>query len=58
MLSRISRGEYDKLSHLLKYRNAIVHGFGADDFSDALVTDLMATIRRITSAASLDDGPN
>ncbi len=43
----ISRGEYNDLSRMLKYRNAIVHGFGADDFDDELVTALIDTVRRI-----------
>ncbi len=50
----ISREESDKLSHMLKYRNAIVHGFGTDDFGDDMVTDLIETIRRITADAAID----
>ena len=52
----ISRDEHDKLSHMLKYRNVLVHGFDADDFSGALVRDLISAMRRITSSATPDDG--
>ena len=45
----ISRDEYNDLSRMLKYRNAIVHGFGADDFDDELVTALIDTVRRIAA---------
>ena len=46
----ISRDEYDALTRMRKYRNAIVHGFGMDDFNDELVTGLLETIRRIMTA--------
>ena len=52
----ISRDDYDTLIRMRKYRNAIVHGFGMDDFSDAFVTDLIETIRHIMPRATLDDG--
>ena len=32
---------------MLKYRNAIVHGFGTDDFDDELATGLIDAARRI-----------
>ena len=54
----ISRDDYDTLTRMGKYRNAIVHGFGTDDFSDELVTDLIETTRRIMTTATLDDGSN
>ena len=41
-----------------KYRNAIVHGFGTDDFNGELVTELIATIRRIMTTPTLHDGSN
>ena len=52
----ISRDDYDTLTRMRKYRNAIVHGFGMDDFSDDLVTDLIETIRHIMTSATLYDG--
>ena len=54
----ISRDDYDALTRMRKYRNAIVHGFGMDDFSDKLVRDLIETLRRIMRSATLYDGPN
>ena len=54
----ISRSEYDALTRMRKYRNAIVHGFSIDDFSDQLVSDLIETIRRIRATSAEDDGPN
>ena len=54
----LSRDDYDALNRMRKYRNAIVHGFGMDDFNDELVTDLIETIRRIMATAPLDGGSN
>lgn len=52
----ISRGEYENLTSMRKYRNAIVHGFSARDFSHGLVNDLIETVRRIATTAHLSDG--
>ena len=46
-LGLISREEYRHLAKARKYRNAIVHGFRHDHFSDALATDLIETVRRM-----------
>ena len=54
----ISREEHDALSHMRKYRNAIVHGFVADDFSDELVVRLIETTKQIMTNATRDDGHN
>ena len=54
----ISRNEYDALTRMRKYRNAIAHGFSTDDFSNELVTELLGTIRRIETTSAVDDGPN
>ena len=54
----ISREDYDALTRMRKYRNAIVHGFGTDDFDDGLVAELIATIRRIMTTPALRDGSN
>ena len=54
----ISRDDYDALTRMRKYRNAIVHGFGMEDFSDEFVTELIETVRRIMTAAPLDGGSN
>ena len=54
----VSRNDYDALTRMRKYRNAIVHGFGTDDFNGELVTELIATIRRIMTTPTLRDGSN
>ena len=54
----ISREEYDSLAGMLRFRNAIVHGFSADDLSDALVTELIGTIRSIAATPASEDGPD
>ena len=46
------------LKRFQKYRNAIVHGFTMNDFSENLVTQLIETIRRIEREAALDDRSN
>ena len=45
----ISREEYQNLTDMRKYRNAIVHGFSVSDFNDDLVTELMELARRLTA---------
>ena len=55
-LGVVSREEYDNLVGMLKYRNAIVHGFSADDLSDDMVVELIGITRRIASTP--DDGPD
>ena len=56
----ISRDEYNHLTDMRKYRNAIVHGFSLSDFSSELITDLIETVRRIvtTTAQRNDDHDN
>lgn len=54
----ISRNDYDNLTRMRKYRNAIAHGFSTNDFSDELVTELIETITRITTTSAADDDPN
>lgn len=48
----ISRDEYRTLRGMLKYRNAIVHGFSLSDFRAELVAELIEAGRRIIAAAS------
>ena len=43
----ISRDEYHNLTSMRKYRNAIIHGFSLDDFSDELASGLIETVRRM-----------
>ena len=55
----ISRDEYNALTRMRKYRNAIVHGFSVDDFNPDVVTEMIETVRRIlTSTAQGNDGPD
>lgn len=51
----ISSDEYEKVSDMLKHRNAIAHGFGADEFSSDMVADLLGFTRLIT--ANSDNSP-
>jgi uncharacterized protein YutE (UPF0331/DUF86 family) len=46
----ISRDEYDTLAQMRKYRNAVIHGYRVDDFSDDMVANLIDTTRRIIDA--------
>lgn len=54
----VGRADYDFLTGLLRYRNAIAHGFTIDDFSEDLVEALLETTSRIASDASNSDNPN
>ena len=53
--SVISRAEYENLTSVRKYRNAIAHGFNARDFDDGLVKELIETVRRIATTSSLSN---
>ena len=54
----ISRNDHELLTRLQKYRNAIVHGFGVDEFDGELVTKLIATAKRILNARAVGDDSN
>ena len=43
----ISREDYDYLTDMMKYRNAIAHGFGVNGFSDEKVTELIGVVARL-----------
>ena len=43
----ISREDYDYLTDMMKYRNAIAHGFDFDGFSDDKVTELIGVVVRL-----------
>ena len=47
----ISQDDYERLSKMLPYRNAIVHGFAASDFDARQVHDLIAVVRKLQRAA-------
>ena len=46
-LGVISRSDYDDLRNMMKYRNAIVHGFSPSDFGNHMVTDLIGRVKSI-----------
>ena len=54
-LGVLSREEYDNLTKIQKYRNAIVHGFAVAEFNEGLVSDLIATGRRLTAAGRIEN---
>ncbi len=43
----IAREDYDYLTDMMKYRNAIAHGFDVNGFSDEKVTDLIKVVVRL-----------
>ena len=43
----ISREDYDYLADMMKYRNAIAHGFDVNGFSDEKVTELIRFVERL-----------
>ena len=43
----ISRDDYNFLTHVMKYRNALIHGFKPIDFDPTLVKDLISTTKRL-----------
>jgi uncharacterized protein YutE (UPF0331/DUF86 family) len=43
----ISREDYDYLTDMMKYRNAIAHGFDVNGFSDEKVTELIRFVMRL-----------
>ena len=51
-LGVISRSDYDDLRNMIKYRNAIVHGFSPSDFGNHMVTKLIGRVRSIVEEAA------
>jgi hypothetical protein len=43
----LSRGDYNFLTKVMKYRNALAHGFKTTDFDPALVTELVSLTKRL-----------
>ncbi len=43
----ITREDYDHLTNMLRYRNAIAHGFAVNDFDDAMAPELIAAVRML-----------
>jgi hypothetical protein len=48
----ISRDEYNFLANVMKYRNALVHGFKPIDFDPTLVKELISTTKRLLQSTS------
>ena len=46
-LGIVSRPDYDDLRNMMKYRNAIVHGFCPSDFGNHMVTELIGRVKSI-----------
>ena len=51
-LGVISRSDYDDLRDMMKYRNAIVHGFSLSDFGNNMVIELIGRVKRILEEAA------
>ena len=51
-LGVISRSDYDDLRNMMKYRNAIVHGFSPSDFGNHMVTELIGRVKVICEEAA------
>jgi len=51
----ISRDEYNFLTKVMKYRNALAHGFKVVDFDRALVKELISTTQYLLQEALVDD---
>lgn len=43
----ISREDYDYLTDMMKYRNAIAHDFDVNEFSDEKVMELFGVVARL-----------
>jgi len=48
----IARDEYNFLTNVIKYRNALVHGFKTIDFDPALVSELISRTKRLLQSTS------
>jgi uncharacterized protein YutE (UPF0331/DUF86 family) len=51
----ISRDEYNFLTKVMKYRNALAHGFKAVDFDRALVKELISTTQHLLQEELFDN---
>jgi uncharacterized protein YutE (UPF0331/DUF86 family) len=48
----IARDDYNFLTNVIKYRNALVHGFKTLDFDPALVSELISRTKRLLHSTS------
>ena len=46
-LGVLSRSDYDDLRNMMKYRDAIIHGFSPSDFGNHMVTELIGRVKII-----------
>ena len=51
-LGVVSRSDYEDLRDLMKYRNAIVHGFSPSDFGNHMVTELIVRVKSILAESA------
>jgi DNA-binding MltR family transcriptional regulator len=51
-LGVISRSDYDDLRNMMKYRDAIVHGFSPSDFGHHMVAELIGRVKIICEEAA------
>jgi len=49
----IARDDYNFLTNVIKYRNALVHGFKTIDFDPALVNELIGMTKRLLHSAGV-----
>ena len=50
-LGIVSREEYDHLTRMRRYRNAVVHGFAVADLGDELAAELIRTVRHMNATS-------
>ena len=48
----ISRDDYNFLTNVMKYRNALAHGFKPIDFDPTLVKELISTTKRLLQSTN------
>lgn len=46
-LGLVSSSDYHRLAKVKQYRNAIVHGFSHEDFSEEVIRDVIGSVRRL-----------
>lgn len=54
----ISRDDYNFLNNVMKYRNALVHGFKTIDFDLAIVSELISITKQLLHSTSAQSSPN
>ena len=54
----LSREDYSSLTKMMKFRNAMIHGFNVEDFDRDLVVDLILATRKISDALAIESVDN